>query len=118
MRLIKLKVLAKSVPAYSRVVQFLTESSRKRRHRMFAFTSRFARRRLLQSGRESGDHLEQIADNGVDARAGLTLVERDDRRLRIAIEGEDDGPGRDVVQVLRRTADADCQDDLGIDAYT
>ncbi len=85
---------------------------------MFAFTSRFARRRLQQSGRESGDCVKQIADDGEDLRLRLTLVERDDRRLRIAIEGEDDGPGRDVVQVLRRTADADCQDDLGIDAHT
>src|SRR5207244_1355429 len=61
---------------------------------------------------------KQVADDGIDAGLRLAFVERHEGRFRIAVEGDNSRPLRNIVHVLRCAADADGQDDLRIDPYT
>ena len=72
---------------------------------------------LLQRSRKRGYRLEQVADHGKNAGLGLSLIQRQERRLGVPIEGHDGRARAKVVEVLGRPADADRQQYARIDAY-
>src|SRR3954447_22005181 len=79
---------------------------------------RFTRRPnfFAQALNQRRHRVEKIADYWINFRPGLALIQRHERGLRVAVEGEDGRPWPDVIKVLRSAADADGQKNPRIDA--